>query len=982
MELQELKQNRFIRNFARDKWLIAAAFGMIAVFAVIFALCIYHPVFKSTAKVWIKDTGTENYVVQDESTDSQLKPLTTMGNPVLTQIEILESNEMKRTLADYIRRVRAEKNGMPLESQPPVDAEGILKVKSEPGTDIISLALKWDDPQIARELLQVALNKYDRINLGINRKIRTQKREYLDQQVAAIERKLRDTRDKIRDFQVASGAVNLEEQTRELVRLKTELTTRYADAMAARSNSASSFADLQGMLGMSPRRALLAVALGSGNENLVKMRTTLNELKQQAAHDAVKNAATNPKMVALKDQIATLERQIAAEVRQTVGKGGDSGLRIYDDVRGNLVQEMASTRAQARGHGSQAAMLSSAIANVDTALKNVPGNKFMLDNLLQEEKALSVAYDELRKRQIEAHIKEAETPSNVYVVDEPNLPRHASFPTAAHILAMSALLGLLVGLGLSMLKTVTEDLCEGAECVEEATGSRVLGVIPWITRPVAKGDGNVVSINDLAYKGIVSNLRLQCDRNQASVITFTTSALQKASVSTAYTLAYRLARLGHTVAMIDADFRSHILTRNAPQSQGRNLTDLILDVDHKLRKGIEVYPEEIIGAMTLDPQGIHLALNGEDVEHAYDYFASRGFRHIVNTLKAHFDWVFIDAPSAAIAPEFLAIADMSDGVVLFVDKRATFSTLRKLARRIRETKARLIGSIIREENPEIERDHRIYLRGNRGGGLPATASSMPVAAGSGKRVEFMGARLDALTMKETLLRIDEAIRNREPLQHMVVNVAKLMRMHGDTELREAVNSSGLINADGLGIVWGARLLGLDIPERVTGIDLMQNLIRLANERRYRVFFLGAEEGVVRDVVARYKRRYPNLQICGYRNGYFGENDELSVAMQIEKARPDILFVGMSSPRKERFIQQYGQLMQVPFMMGVGGSFDVIAGKVKRAPRWMQDAGLEWFYRLMQEPGRMWKRYLVTNAQYAWALTNSLVNTRLKPASYV
>lgn len=980
MQLQQLKENRFVRNFLRDKWLILGSFGVIVGFAVIYVLFMYQPMFQSTAKVWIKDTGSESYVVDPQNSESQLKPLTTAGNPVLTQIQILESNEMKRALADYVAQKRAVETGVPVEKQEPVSAEDILKVKSEPGTDVISLAVKWDDPAMARDMLRVALAKYDGINLDINRKIRTQKREYIDERVAEIEQKLTETREQIREFQLASGAVNLEEQTRELVRLKTELTTRYADAMAARSNSASSFAALQGQLGMNPRNALAAVALGSGNENLVKMRTTLNELKQQYSHDGVRNAPTNPKMVALKNQIDTLEKQISDEVRQTVGRSGDSGLRVYDDIRGNLVQEMATSRARANGHGSEAAVLQAAIANIDTALKSVPQNKFMLDNLMQEEKALALAYDELRKKQIEARIKEAETPSNIYVVDTPLLPEKASFPTAKHLLVLSAMLGMAVGFGLSMLKTYTEDLCEGAECVEQATGSRVLGIIPWMPKPVAQADSNVISINDLAYKNIVSNLRLHCDRHNAGVITFTTSALQKANVSTSYTLAYRLARLGHSVAMIDADFRSHVLTQNAPAHEGRNLTDLILEVDHKLRKGLPVYAEEIIGAMTMDPQGIHLALNRESVDHAYDYFASRGFRHIVKTLKEHFDWVFIDAPSAAIAPEFLAIADMSDGVVLFVDKRATFSTLKKLGRQIRETHAPLIGSIIREQDTEIERNHRIYnfRSGRGGGGLPATASSLPLASGEGRRVEFLGSKIDALNMEETVKRVEEAIRTRQPLQHVVVNVAKLMRMHKDSELREIVNNSGLINADGAGVVWGARLMGIDIPERVAGIDLMQRLIQVADERQYRIFFLGAEEGVVRDVIARYKRRYPNLQICGYRNGYFKDEDALSVAMQIQKAKPDMLFVGMSSPRKERFISKYKQLMEVPFVMGVGGSFDVVAGRVKRAPVWMQNAGLEWFYRLAQEPGRMWKRYLVTNSQYAWALTSKFVSAKLRP----
>jgi len=155
---------------------------------------------------------------------------------------------------------------------------------------------------------------------------------------------------------------------------------------------------------------------------------------------------------------------------------------------------------------------------------------------------------------------------------------------------------------------------------------------------------------------------------------------------------------------------------------------------------------------------------------------------------------------------------------------------------------------------------------------------------------------------------------------------------------------------------------------------------MANRQDYRIYFLGAEEGIVRDVLSHYRNLYPNLQICGYQNGYFKSNEEEKVAQKIRDAKPDILFVAMSSPKKEKFINQYKELMDVPFVMGVGGSFDVVAGKVKRAPLWMQSSGLEWFYRLVQEPGRMWKRYLVTNIEFGWALANQAVSMRLRNAN--
>ncbi|MER3375824.1 MAG: WecB/TagA/CpsF family glycosyltransferase [Allomuricauda sp.] len=189
-------------------------------------------------------------------------------------------------------------------------------------------------------------------------------------------------------------------------------------------------------------------------------------------------------------------------------------------------------------------------------------------------------------------------------------------------------------------------------------------------------------------------------------------------------------------------------------------------------------------------------------------------------------------------------------------------------------------------------------------------------------------------------------------------------MQKDLRLRQSVNNSDLINADGQAVVWASRFLGKPLKERVAGIDLMIKLIERAYKNGHRVFFFGAKEEVVKEVVDKYSSQYNQELIAGYRNGYFNEEDEVEIAQQISESGASILFVGISSPKKENFLFENREaLKNVNFIMGVGGSFDVIAGKVKRAPKWMQKAGLEWFYRLIQEPKRMWKRYLIGNSKF-------------------
>ncbi len=234
------------------------------------------------------------------------------------------------------------------------------------------------------------------------------------------------------------------------------------------------------------------------------------------------------------------------------------------------------------------------------------------------------------------------------------------------------------------------------------------------------------------------------------------------------------------------------------------------------------------------------------------------------------------------------------------------------------------------------------------------------------RIRFMNVDMDPWTMEQTLAEITHRMDAGIFVQHVVVNVAKLVNMRRNPDLREAVSRCDLINIDGMGVVWGARLLGHPVPERVAGIDLFFRLLQLAIARNEGVFLLGARETVIRQAVNNLQKQYPQLCIAGYHHGYFWEDEE-AVVEKIRQSDASMLFVGISSPKKEQFIHRWRDHLGVKFAMGVGGTFDIVAGKTRRAPEWMQKAGLEWFYRVLQEPGRMWKRYLTTNSQFLWLL---------------
>lgn len=231
------------------------------------------------------------------------------------------------------------------------------------------------------------------------------------------------------------------------------------------------------------------------------------------------------------------------------------------------------------------------------------------------------------------------------------------------------------------------------------------------------------------------------------------------------------------------------------------------------------------------------------------------------------------------------------------------------------------------------------------------------------RIEMMGCQIDNLTMEETLQTVEGFIKSGRPHQHVVVNVDKLVKANRDPNLRRIINDCALINVDGMPVVWASRLLGKHLKERVAGVDLFEELMKRSAEKGWRVFLLGAKEDVVSGVKRIYEHKYPGLTVAGYRNGYWKPDEEAGVVEHIKAAGADLLFVAISSPKKEHFLGHYQAEMKIPFAMGVGGTFDVAVGKVSRAPRWMQKAGLEWFYRFLQEPRRMFRRYFIEDMRF-------------------
>ena len=239
--------------------------------------------------------------------------------------------------------------------------------------------------------------------------------------------------------------------------------------------------------------------------------------------------------------------------------------------------------------------------------------------------------------------------------------------------------------------------------------------------------------------------------------------------------------------------------------------------------------------------------------------------------------------------------------------------------------------------------------------------------GNNKRITILNTTIDVLTVNETIELVEKYVISKTPLHLMGVNADKINEVNENTLMKEIVNKCGIINADGASVILASKYLKKPLPERVAGVDLMQDLVKLSEKKGYSIYLLGAKQEVVEKTAEVLKTRHPKLKISGIHNGYFKEENWKEISKELKALKPDFVFVGITSPMKEYLIEFLQNDGNDSVFMGVGGSFDVISGNIPRAPKWMQKCNLEWLFRVIQEPKRLFKRYFVGNTKFIKAV---------------
>lgn len=252
----------------------------------------------------------------------------------------------------------------------------------------------------------------------------------------------------------------------------------------------------------------------------------------------------------------------------------------------------------------------------------------------------------------------------------------------------------------------------------------------------------------------------------------------------------------------------------------------------------------------------------------------------------------------------------------------------------------------------------------------------------GERVRILELSIDRVDMAEVFQRVENHIRDGRPGHIVTVNIRFLSMAMRDHQFADIINGADLAVTDGMPLIWLSRLLKAPVPQRITGCDLIYSFSRLAAEKGYSIFILGGQPGVAEEAARRLCQMNPGLKVAGTHHGYFSEAEEPAVVELIRQSRPQFLFVGLGSPKQDFWINRWKRELSVPVSIGIGGTLDVVTGRLKRAPVWMQRASLEWFYRLKQEPRRLWRRYILedvpTTLRAAGYVFVQAVATRVRP----
>ncbi len=649
----------------------------------------YVPNYQSRAKLWIKKTTSKNFLT-DSNFDAfnNLDPLAQTGNPILTQMEIFKSEQMNDRLTKYINANYPELNPQ----RQTIDVGKYLKVKNKIGTDIIELYFTWDDPKVAKSLLDEIVFQYKDIVTETNRNNLKKRREFIDNRVAELEKELESIRAQIRNYKESNKVIVVDKEAEELVVNKNDLMILLTKAQMQKNGASREIASLRRQLGIN-NAEVKDMLIGYDNKALLDLQADLNKAMQEKIEKQAIWSDTNPKYIALNEKI----NYLTAKMADINGRSIKGKYKVFDPVKSEVVRNLSARQAEYQSYAAQEAAILSSLASVNSNYNKLPEIEYTLNNLMQKEKNLSLAYDEMKLKQMEASLNEADVTSNVFDIDPPVASQKSIPPTRLQYIVLSLILGLFFGLAFALLKNELDDECHDVEDIEEITQKPVIGSVPWVSSMMS--DQSRSDLLAISYRNIVNNLLFGTLKNNNKVISFTSPFVKFSVGATIFDLALILSMQSYKVAFLDNNFRSPNLSQSKSIHMKENLSDTLIKIEAALSKKM---PDENIKVdvkkfATQINNNLYVYGNNNPIDDPYAFFSSDAYSFFVNKLREEFDWVVIDTPSGMLPVEFPIIARLSDGVIFLHPKKIRQSKLKFITKMLESYSINLIGSIIRED---------------------------------------------------------------------------------------------------------------------------------------------------------------------------------------------------------------------------------------------------------------------------------------------
>jgi uncharacterized protein involved in exopolysaccharide biosynthesis len=444
----------------REKWLILGVTLFILFWTIMYTVFAFVPKFESKATVIVKDSAITGSYVSGPIMGGQTQTTSSSAsNPVLNMIGIINSSSVRTALYDYYKqfqpKVLEKYKVKSLEDWETFYSDGssFLKAKNLPGTDLIQVQFTWDDPKISRESLRILLKAFQDESLEINQAEQRNRSRYLDSQVEELTHKLEKVRTEKSAYKARMSVISQQKQADEMTKSRLDISTQLNAVLSKARGKAAEAARYERMMNMSAEQAVEAVGLGL-NTSMSKLYDQLYALRQTEATLQASLTDKNPKVIEVQETIKAVESSIKKEEARSIGSGHKPATRaVSDSTRGQLITNMARAQAEANSFQQQALEIQKLQGQLQGDITRFAGVEEGLANIEQEERYLSNGLDSLKQKALEAHIKQAETLSNIFIVDQPTLPDKEKFPTKPMILLFGLISGFALGVGVAFLKT-------------------------------------------------------------------------------------------------------------------------------------------------------------------------------------------------------------------------------------------------------------------------------------------------------------------------------------------------------------------------------------------------------------------------------------------------------------------------------------------------------------------------------------------------